>query len=89
MCFAHSQRTSVEELEDLGWRDLHDPQPMYTYEEIMTMFYENQWEIYQELHERIDQAGGELTLTHYTRFLLEELEDGLYWDELGFKLVSL
>ena len=44
-----------------------------TYEEEMEEYYKEQWSLYQELWNMVQQAGGEVPITTYTRFLLDEL----------------
>ena len=53
-----------------------------TYEEEMEEYYNEQWSLYQELWNMVQQAGGEVPITTYTRFLLDELQGGPYWEDM-------
>ena len=82
MCFVQSQCTSKEELQELHWKDLsvNDDHVDLTYEELMILFYEYQWELYTELHDHVEAAGGELTIDHYTKLKSWRMaHTGMYW----------
>ena len=83
--FAQSQRTSSKELQKLHWSDVsvHNEHVHLTEEELSILTWKYQWELYTELHGRVEAAGGELKIDFYIKFLLEELENGPYWDLLG------
>ena len=53
-----------------------------TYKKEMEEYYDEQWSLYQELWNMVQQAGGEVPITMYTRFLLDELQDGPYWEDM-------
>ena len=84
MCFAESKRFDKEELSEMGWNEPAEPLP--TEEELANQYFNYQWFTYKELFSMVEDAGGVLTLNHYTNFLLEELIDGPHWDNLGLEL---
>ena len=72
MCYAYDEWQFVGE-------DYDEP---LTYEEEMEEYYNKQWSLYQELWNMVQQAGGEVPITMYTRFLLDELQGGPYWKDM-------
>ena len=84
MCHCNSARFDKEDLAELGWQEVHEPPP--TYEELELQYLNYQYFTHKELVMIVEDAGGVITLTHYTRFLLEELRDGPYWENLGLEL---
>ena len=60
------------------WIEREVPDQPLTYEEVMIQYYDEQWEYYQELWNMVREAGGEIPITIYTRFLLDELRDRPY-----------
>ena len=87
MCYSEIRKFEKEELVELGWNEIVEAGP--SYEELMDQFFSYQWEIYNELYQMVEDAGGELTMGHYTSLLLEELRDGPYWECLGLELIQV
>ena len=84
MCHCNSAKFDKEDLAELGWQEVQEPPP--TYEELETQYFNYQYLTHRELVMLVEDAGGVLTLDHYTNFLLEELRDGPFWDSLGLEL---
>ena len=55
--------------------------------ELYNMYIEYQGQTYLELHSLVELAGGELNMTQYSRFLLDELYLGPFWAHLGLDLI--
>ena len=72
MCYAYDEWELVGE-------DYDEP---LTFEEEMEDYYNEQWSLYQELWNKVQQAGGEVPITTYIRFLLDKLQDGPYWEDM-------
>ena len=84
MCHCKSNRFEKEDLAELGWQEINEPPP--TYEELELQYLNYQYFTHKELLMIVEDAGGEIVMTHYTMFLLEELRDGPYWENLGLEL---
>ena len=65
----------------IEWIERVEPDQPLTYEEEMILYYDEQWEYYQELWNMVWEAGGEIPITIYIEFLLDELQDGPYWED--------
>ena len=88
MCFAHPktfEEEFEEELDSLDWVEYVEPEP--TEEELHLECLEYQRRTYIELHSLVEMAGGELIMTQYSRFLLDELYLGPFWAHLGLDLI--
>ena len=79
------QAFNREELSELGWGEIEEAGP--TEEELIDFYYEYQYSVFTELYGLLEEAGGELVMGHYERFLLDKLYLGLYWDCLGLVLI--
>ena len=86
MCYCESNRFDSEELASLGWNEIVESPPPY--EELANQHFNYQYLTYKELYHLVEDAGGELVMTHYTHFLLDELHEGPYWGNLGLYLVN-
>ena len=88
MCFAlpkSFEEEFEEELDSLDWVEYVGPEP--TEEELYLEYFTYQRRTYIELYSLVEMAGGELIMTQYSRFLLDELYLGPFWAHLGLDLI--
>ena len=64
------------------WIETEEPEEPLTLEEEMVHYYDEQWEYYKELWNLVRDNGGEIPISVYVEFLLNELQDGPYWEEM-------
>ena len=61
---------------------LEREEPELTIEQQMVQYYDDQWYCYKELWDLVQQNGGEILIDGYMEFLLDQLQDGPYWEEM-------
>ena len=64
------------------WIETEEPEQPLTIEEQMIIYYDEQWDYYKELWNLVQANGGEIPIDGYVEFLLDELQDGPYWEEM-------
>ena len=64
------------------WIETEEPEEPLTMQEQIVIYYQEQWDYYNELYNMVRDNGGNMPIGVYVEFLLDELQDGPYWQDM-------
>ena len=64
------------------WIETEEPEEPLTVQEQNFIYYQEQWDYYNKLDDMVWDNGGNMPIGVYVEFLLDELQDGPYWQDM-------